>query len=120
MVRSLERRIARLEAAAGRASDYTTAVQAAWDVEAARTRVAARVRLHIAERLGIPNHPAAQSARALLEGYTAAQAAADLDLLKRWAASHPDAFEPDEEGCARIMRKVEEMAQRLQAHPGVV
>jgi hypothetical protein len=92
MARSLETRIARLEATAGRASDYTTAVQAAWDVEAARTRVAARVRLYLTERLGIPNHPAAQSARALLEGYTAAQAAADLDLLKRWAASHPDAL----------------------------
>jgi hypothetical protein len=120
MARSLETRIARLEAEAGRASDYTTAVQAAWDVEAAKTRVAARVRLKIGEACEAGGHPAVIWARTFLVGDTPAQAEADLATLQHWAASHPDAFDPDEDGRTRIMQKLEEMAQRWQAHKGVI
>lgn len=108
-----------MEAAAGRASDSTNAVPAAWDLEAARTRAAARVRLHIGEAPDAAWHPAVKSAHAFLIGDTPAQAAADLDTLRRWYASHPEALDPDDGTLMRITARLAEMAQRMPAGKGV-
>jgi hypothetical protein len=88
-------------------------VQGAWEMEAARKRVVARVFCHIGQRLDIPNHPTVSAARERLQGDTPEQYAADLEVLQRWKARHPNAFPPDEEGCNRIMRKLDETAQRM-------
>jgi hypothetical protein len=106
-MRSLEGRLHKLET-------QLQARQPCWspDVKSARTRAAARVRLKIGEMRDAAWHPAVQSAREILSGDTLAQAAADLDTLRHWSASHPEAFDPDEDGCTRIMQKLEEMAQR--------
>jgi hypothetical protein len=89
----------------------------AWsaDVEACRARAAARVRLHIGERLGIQDHPAVVSARELLKGYTPEQAATDLEILQRWGREHPELLAPDNGWRERFTAKLEEMAQRIEA-----
>jgi hypothetical protein len=115
MARSIEARLARLEAIRTH-DEYTVAVQEAWTVEAARKRAVARVYLHLGQRLDMPNHPTVQSARETLAGDTPEQHAADLEVLQRWKAAHPDAFPPDEGAGARIMAKLEEMARRREAY----
>jgi hypothetical protein len=55
------------------------------------------------------------SAQALLVDNTPAQAAADLETLRRWAVAHPEILNPDEDRCARITAKLKEMAQRMEA-----
>jgi hypothetical protein len=89
----------------------------AWsaDVEACRTRAAARIRLHIGERLDIPWHPAVMSARELLIGDTPAQQQADLDTLQRWGREHPELLVPDDGSRERFSAKLDEMAQRIEA-----
>jgi hypothetical protein len=62
---NLERRIGKLEAQRqARQPSYSS------DVEAARIRTAARIRLHIGEALGAIGHPAVISAQTLLFGDT--------------------------------------------------
>jgi hypothetical protein len=80
---NLERRVCKLEA-------QIHASQPSWtsDVESARTRAAAWVRLEIGEALDAVGHPAVLSARTLLIGDTPAQAAANLETLTRWRATH--------------------------------
>ncbi len=91
------------------------------DVEAARARAAARVRLNIGEVLDAAWHPAVKSAHALLIGDTPAQAAADLEVLQRWGTKHPEVLAPDDGTLTRIMQRLEEMARRLhQTEKGVV
>jgi predicted nucleic acid-binding protein len=85
-------------------------------MDAASKRVAARVRLRIGEAIDAPWHPSVVSTRELLIGDTPEQHAADLEVLQRWKAAHPDAFPPDEGAGARIMQKLEEMARRQEAH----
>jgi hypothetical protein len=87
------------------------------DIEAARTRAAARARLKIGEALHVAWHPAVESARDLLIGDTPAQASADLEILQRWGRQYPAALYPADGTRARIMARMEEMAQRMQAQP---
>jgi hypothetical protein len=111
MARSIDARLARLEA-------QLQPTPRAWsaDVEACRARAVARVRLHIGERLNIPNHPAVVSARELLTGYTSEQAATDLEILQRWGREHPERLAPDDGWHERFTAKLDEMAQRLEAN----
>ena len=111
---SLECRLRKLEAQLQASqSSYSS------DVEAARMRAAARIRLKIGEALDAAGHPAVISARTFLIRDTPAQAAADLETLTRWHACHPVTLDPDEDRLTRIMQKLEEMARRLQAAKGV-
>jgi hypothetical protein len=80
------------------------------DVESARTRVAARLRLKIDEVLDAAWHPAVVSARMLLMGDTPDQAAADMDTLQRWGNMHPEALTPDDGTLTRIIQKLEQTA----------
>jgi hypothetical protein len=116
MAKSIDARLARLEVQAERSDSYTAAVQGAWEMEAARSRVTARVRLRIGEAIDAPWHPSVVLARTMLAGDTPEQHAADLEVLQRWNAAHPDAFPPDEGACDRIMAKLDEMARRREAH----
>jgi hypothetical protein len=91
----------------------------AWsaDVEACRARAAARIRLHIGERLNIPWHPSVVSAWELLKGYTSEQAAVDLEILQRWGREHPELLAPDDGWRERFIATLDEMAQRIEAQP---
>jgi hypothetical protein len=86
------------------------------EVEAVRARVVARIRLYIGERLGIPNHPAIQSAHDLLLDDTPERKQADLETLRRWGQAHPEMLTPDDGGVARLMQRLDEMAQRMEAN----
>jgi hypothetical protein len=110
---SLERRVCKLEA-------QLQPTPLAWsaDVEACRARAAARIRLHIGERLNVPWHPAVVSARELLVGDTPEQQQADLETLQRWGREHPERLTPDDGWAARFTAKLDEMAQRMQAGKG--
>ena len=112
---SLDARLKRLEA-------QLQPKPLAWsaDVEACRARAAARIRLHIGERLNIPWHPAVVSARELLQGDTPAQKQADLETLQRWGREHPELLAPDDGWRERFIAKLDEMAQRLEAGNGVL
>ena len=109
-MRDLRRRLERLEA-------QIRTSRCAWtsDVESARTRAVARLRLHIGELMGAEHHTAVQSARALLIGDTPEQAAADLKTLQRWGRAHPELLTPHDGWAARITARLEEMAQRPEA-----
>jgi hypothetical protein len=89
----------------------------AWsaDVEACRARAAARVRLHVGERLNIPWHPSVVSARELLIGDTPEQKQADLDTLQRWGREHPELLAPDDGWRERFNATLDETAQRINA-----
>jgi hypothetical protein len=86
------------------------------EVEAVRARVVARLRRYLGERLGIPNDPAIQASHALLRGDTPAQQQADLETLRRWGETHPERLTPDDGGGARLMQRLDEMTQRMEAN----
>jgi hypothetical protein len=106
-MRNAQRRLERLEAS----------MQGVWpaDVEHAKQRSLARLKVRIGEACGISEHPVVQSARTLLMGDTPEQAEADTAILQRWARQHPATLYPDDDARARITAKLEEMAQRMQA-----
>jgi len=106
---SLSRRLCRLEA-------EMQARQPAWsaDIEAVRARVVARIKVHIGAALQAEWHPAVKAAHEILSRDTPAQVAADRDTLQRWGRAHPDLLTPDAGGRARFIRKLEEMAQRME------
>ena len=112
-MRRLEGRLHKLET-------QRQAIEPAWsaDIEAVRTRVVARIKVHIGETLEAEWHPAVKAAREILVGDTPAQTAADRDIFVRWRRAHQALLDPDEDGRARFMRKLEEMAQRMQAGKG--
>jgi hypothetical protein len=88
------------------------------DVEAAKVRVLARVRLKIAEVTRPLGYPDIEDARALLAGDTLEQASADVEILQRWAQQHPETLYLEGGARARITAKLEEMAQRMRAGKG--
>jgi hypothetical protein len=86
------------------------------DVEAAKVRVLARVRLKISVALGAVGDPAFKADEALLAGDTPEQAAADLEQLQHWARQHPATLYPEDGIRDRISAKLDEMARRLEAN----
>jgi hypothetical protein len=104
-MRSIEGRLHKLET-------QHQARQPCWsmDVESARTRAAARVRLQIGEMCDAAWYPAVVSARMLLMGDTPDQAAADMDTLQRWGNMHPEALTPDDGTLTRIIQRLEQTA----------
>jgi hypothetical protein len=111
VMRDHRRRLATLES-------FIPRSQPRWgpEVEAVRARVVARIKLYIGERLGMPNHPAIQSAHARLMGDTPERAQAALETLHRWGQAHPERLTPDDGWGPRIMRRLDEMAQRMEAN----
>jgi hypothetical protein len=85
------------------------------DVEAAKARVLARVRLKIRVALGAVGHPACKADAALLADDTPEQAAADTELLQRWAHEYPATLYPDGGARERIAATLEEMTRRMQS-----
>jgi hypothetical protein len=107
-MRNAQRRLEQLEAR----------MRGVWpaEVEAAKARALARVRVKISVALGAADHPAFQADAALLTDDTPEQAAADTELLQRWARQHPSTMYPDADGARpRITAKLEEMARRMQS-----
>ena len=86
-------------------------------MEAAKARALALVRLKISVALDAVDDPTFKADAALLTDDTPERAAADLDLLRRWAAAHPHTLYPAEGAHARITTKLDTMGQRLEAHP---
>jgi hypothetical protein len=88
------------------------------EVETAKARALARVRLKIATALDAGGDARFKADVALLADDTPEQAAADLETLRRWARQHPATLYPADNGArARITAKLEEMARRLEAQP---
>jgi hypothetical protein len=106
-----QRRLERLEAR----------IRGVWpaDVEAAKVRVLAPVRLKISVALDAVDHAAFKADDALLANDTPEQAAADEAVLRRWARQYPETRYPDDGARVRIAARLEKMAQRLQAGKGV-
>jgi hypothetical protein len=106
-MRDPRRRLERLEAR----------IRGVWlaELEAAKARALARVRLRISAALGVEGDPAFKADAVLLADDTPEQAAADTELLQRWASQHPATLYPVDGVRARFTAKLEEMAQRLQA-----
>jgi hypothetical protein len=107
VVRDPRRRLERLEA-------RTRGVWPA-EVEAAKARALARVRLKISVALDRVDDPAFKAYHAFLADDTPEQAAADTELLQRWARRHPATLYPDDGVRERIEAKLEELARRLQS-----
>jgi hypothetical protein len=84
-------------------------------MEAAKRRALARVRLKISLALGVVDDPAFTADHALLTDDTSEQAAADREVLQRWAHQHPVTLYPVDGARDRIAARLEEMAQRMQA-----
>jgi hypothetical protein len=95
-------------------------MQGVWpaDVQAAKLRALARVRLKIAQVTRPVGHPDIEDARVLLAEDTPEQAAADLKVLRCWARQYPMTLYRADGARARITAKLEEMHQRLQAGKG--
>jgi hypothetical protein len=107
---SLERRIARLESAE-RPGQWPA------EVEAAKQRAYARLWLKLGQALDTPDHPRVIWARTMLVDDPPEQAALDLDTLRRWGDAHPNTSYPETDGSrARLERKLEEIAQRMEAN----
>jgi hypothetical protein len=106
-MRNAQRRLEQLEAR----------IRGVWpaEVEAAKARALARVRLKISVALDAAGHPACKADVALLADDTPEQAVADTKILQRWARQHPATLYPDDGARAHITAKLEEMAQRMQA-----
>jgi hypothetical protein len=95
--------------------------QASWpaEIEAAKQRALARLWRKLGAALDAADHPRVQWAMTFLQDDPPEQADLDLDRLQRWHAAHPDTCYPEVPGVReRIERKLEEMAQRLEAHHG--
>jgi hypothetical protein len=85
------------------------------EVETAKARALARVRLKIATALGMVGDTRFKADTALLADDTPEQAAADAEILRRWAQRHPMTLYPVDGARDRIAARLEEMARRLQA-----
>ena len=85
------------------------------DVESARTRTAARVRLKIGEALGAAWQPAVISARTLMVGDTPHRRLPIERSCGRWGRDYSETLAPDDGTLTRISARLEEMAQRLLA-----
>jgi hypothetical protein len=105
-MRDPRRRLERLEAR----------MQGVWpaEVQAAKARALARVRLKIAVALDAVGDPAFKADAELLAGDTPEQAAADVTVLRCWTRQHPETLYPADGVRGRITAKLEEMTQRLQ------
>jgi hypothetical protein len=106
-MRNAQRRLEQLE----------QSIRGVWpvEVETAKARALARVRLKIATALDAVGDACFQADAALLADDTPEQAAADAETLRRWAQRHPQTLYPDSTARDRITARLEEMAQRLQA-----
>jgi hypothetical protein len=104
-MRNAQRRLEQLEAQ----------IQGRWpaEVEAAKGRVLARVRLKIAMALDAVGDTRFQADDALLADDTPEQAVVDLETLRRWARQHPATLYPVDGARERIAAKLEELARRL-------
>jgi hypothetical protein len=109
-MRNAQHRLAQLE----------TQFQGRWpvEVESAKARALARVRLKIATALDAVGDARFKADVALLADDTPEQAAADLETLRRWAQRHPQTLYSDSTARDRITAKLEEMAQRMLARKG--
>jgi hypothetical protein len=101
----------------GRLALLEARMQGVWpaDVEAAKRRVLARVRLKISLALGVVDDPAFAVDHALLTDDSAEQAAADREILQRWARQHPATLYPEDGARERITAKLEAMGRGLEA-----
>jgi hypothetical protein len=105
-MRNAQRRLEQLE----------TQIRGVWpaEVEAAKQRSLARLKVRIGEACGTSEHPVVAAAQAQLVGDTSEQAEADRALLQRWAREHPTTLYPDDSAAReRMAAKLEEMARRL-------
>jgi hypothetical protein len=107
MMRNAQRRLEQLE----------QRIRGVWpaEVEAAKGRARARVRLKIATALDAVGDAHFQDDVAPLTDDTPEQAATDLETLRRWAQRHPTTLCPVDGARDRIAARLEEMARRLQA-----
>jgi hypothetical protein len=108
-MRNPRRRLERLEAR----------IRGVWpaDVQAAKVRALARLRLKISVALDRGGDPTFQADAVLLADNTLEQAAADTEILRHWARQHPVTLYPEDGVRERITAKLEEMARRLEAQP---
>jgi hypothetical protein len=104
---SLERRLRRLEQALPLPH---------WpsEIEAAKQRCLAWLKVRIGEALGKMEHPYVVAAQSLLIDNSPAQAEQDRATLQRYAAQHPELLRGSEGARERINAKLEEMHQRLE------
>jgi hypothetical protein len=109
-MRNAHRRVEQLE----------SQIQSRWpvEVEAAKRRALARVRLKIAAALDAVGDARFQADVSLLADDTPEQAAADLQALHRWAQQYPMTLHQVDSARERIAAKLEEMARRMQAGKG--
>jgi hypothetical protein len=107
MMRNAQRRLAHLEAR----------MRGVWpaEVEAAKGRALARVRLKIATALDAVGDARFKADVALLADDTTEQTAADLETLRRWAQQYPATLYLVDGARDRMAAKLEEMARRLHA-----
>ena len=85
------------------------------EVETAKARALARVRLKIAAALDAVGDTRFKADVALLADDTPEQAAADMETLRRWAQQYPATLYLVEGAKDRMAARLEEMAQRLRA-----
>jgi hypothetical protein len=106
-MRNAQRRVEQLE----------SQIQGRWpaEVEAAKRRALARVRLKIATALDAVGDARFKADIALLADDTPEQAAADLETLRRWAQRHPATLYLVDGARDRMAARLEEMARRLHA-----
>jgi hypothetical protein len=106
-MRNAHRRVEQLE----------SQIQGRWpvEVEAAKRRALARVRLKIAAALDAVGDARFQADDALLADDTPEQAAADLETLRCWAQQHPATLYPVDDAHDRMAAKLEDLARRFHA-----
>ena len=106
-MRNAQRRLEQLEAR----------IRGVWpaEVEAAKGRVLARVRLKIAMALDAVGDTRFQGDDVLLADDTPEQVVADLETLRRWAQQYPMTLYPVDGARDRMAARLEEMARRLRA-----
>jgi hypothetical protein len=106
-MRNARRRVEQLE----------SQIQGRWsaEVEAAKQRVLARVRLKIATALDAVGDASFKADVARLADDTPEQAAADTAILQRWARQHPVTLYQDDSARASSAAKLETMARRMQS-----
>jgi hypothetical protein len=109
-MRNAQRRLERLE---GR-------IRGVWpaEVEAARVRVLARVRLKIATALDVVGDARFKANIALLADDTLEKAAPDLETLRCWPRQHPMTLYRGDSARDRMAAKLVEMARWLQSGEG--
>jgi hypothetical protein len=88
------------------------------DIEQAKQRCLARLKVRIGDACGIPEHPTVRQAQAMLIDDTPDQAKQDRETLQRYAQQHPELMRHAEGARARITATLEQMVQRLEASHG--